>query len=410
MSTPQCRSCEKPLRKTFVDLGLSPLANSFIKEEHSNSAEIFYPLHARVCESCFLVQLEVFEKAENIFSDYLYFSSFSSSWLDHAKKYSDQMMKRFNLKPQSRIVEVASNDGYLLQFFKEKGMNVLGIEPAANVAEVAKKKGVHTLVEFFGKKCASGILKRGELGADLMAANNVLAHVPDLNDFISGFKVLLAKSGVATFEFPHLLNLVQKNQFDTIYHEHFSYLSLLAVSTAFARHDLEVFDVEELSTHGGSLRIFVQHTAGPHAMTENLKQMQAKEHEAGMHQMAFYEQFENKVHAVKNNLLRFLVEQKQKGKNIVGYGAAAKGNTLLNYCGIRADFLDYTADRNSHKQGTYLPGTRIPVCSPEKIFETKPDFVFILPWNLREEISQELNEIRSWGGRFVTAIPDMQVF
>lgn len=409
MKTP-CRSCQKQVEKTFIDLGLSPLANSFVKAEKLNSPEVFYPLHARVCENCFLVQLEEFEKAENIFSDYLYFSSYSNSWLEHCKKYSDEMTSRFGLDQTSQVIEVASNDGYLLQYFKEKSINVLGIEPAANVAEVAKGKGIETHVGFFGKQCADALLRDGQKKADLMAANNVLAHVPDINDFIAGFKSILSDSGVATFEFPHLLNLVQKNQFDTIYHEHFSYISLIAAQTAFERHDLRIFDVEELPTHGGSLRIFVQHKKGPHQPSSRLAELEKKETRAGMKTLEFYEAFETNANKVKNDLLKFLIAEKEKGARIVGYGAAAKGNTLLNYCGIRGDYLDYVMDANTHKQGTFLPGTRIPVHAPEKLFSTKPNFILILPWNLKAEIAEQLKEARSWGAKFVTAIPDLQVF
>lgn len=406
----RCRVCREPVHQTFIDLGLSPLANSLVPPERAHLPESFFPLHAKVCGNCFLVQLEVFERAENIFSDYLYFSSYSSSWLEHCKTYATEVRRRFRMAPNAHVVEVASNDGYLLQYFKQTGYSVLGIEPAANIAQAARAKGIPTLVEFFGRASAQRLLDQQYPRADLMVANNVLAHVPDLNDFIAGFKTLLAPSGVATFEFPHLLNLVQKNEFDTVYHEHFSYLSLISVTMAFEQHGLEIFDVEELTTHGGSIRVYVQNAGGPHQQTNRRKLLEEKEIDAGMKDLSFYEGFERRVREIKNTLLSFLIEKKTNGATIVGYGAPAKGNTLLNYCGIRTDYLDYTVDRNVHKQGKYLPGTRIPVYSPAKIFETQPDFILILPWNLKQEIASELQGARAWGARFVTAIPELQIF
>uniref|UniRef100_Q07IQ4 C-methyltransferase n=1 Tax=Rhodopseudomonas palustris (strain BisA53) TaxID=316055 RepID=Q07IQ4_RHOP5 len=403
-----CRSCGTPLTASFCDLGMSPLSNAFVTPQRLGHGETFYPLHAFVCTECFLVQLAEFESPENIFSDYLYFSSFSTSWLEHASRYVDKMTSRLSLGGSSHVVELASNDGYLLQYFVAKGIPVLGIEPAANVAEVARGKGVPTHVDFFGTRLAQALRDDGKT-ADLLLGNNVLAHVPDLNDFVAGMAVLLKPDGLVTMEFPHLLRLIESNQFDTIYHEHFSYLSLIAVDMLFRRHGLIVVDVDELPTHGGSLRIHARHAAvakiGP-----TVEELIAREEAGGLRSIETYISFDRKAQAIKRALLAFLVEAKDAGKSIVGYGAAAKGNTLLNFCGIRQDFIEYVVDRSPHKQGLYLPGTRIPVLAPEKIAETKPDYILILPWNLRDEISGQLDFARQWGGKFVVPIPSVQVF
>ncbi len=407
MMEQRCRFCNANLTHTFVDLGMSPLANSYIRPEELKDKENFYPLHAYVCESCFLVQLEEFETPEQIFSDYAYFSSYSESWLKHAEEYTRLMMERFSYSKDSQVVEVASNDGYLLQYFKEAGIPVLGIEPAANVAEVAQAKGIPTIADFFGVKLVQDILAR--VGrADLIIGNNVLAHVPDLHDFIGGLKILLKPDGVITAEFPHLLRLIQENQFDTIYHEHFSYFSLTTMTSIFESHDLIIFDVQELPTHGGSLRVYARYADDNNKpigsrVTELLK----REESAGLRDLRTYQNFSEQVKETKRKILEFLIKAKREGKIIVGYGAPAKGNTLLNYCGIRTDFLDYTVDRSPRKQGLYLPGTHIPIKAPDAIRETKPDYVFILPWNLKDEIIEQMSDIRDWGGKFVVPIPEV---
>ncbi|CAO3460166.1 SAM-dependent methyltransferase [Azospirillum argentinense] len=409
MSKSCCRFCGTPLTETFVDLGVSPLANSFLKPEKLQAMEPFYPLHVYVCTGCFLVQLEEFESPEHIFSDYLYFSSFSQGWLDHANAYAAKMVDRLGLDERSLVVEIASNDGYLLQYFKQRGVPVLGVEPAANVAKVAVEKGIPSDVAFFGVETAKRLKGDGK-SADLMAANNVLAHVPDINDFVAGFKVLLKPTGTITFEFPHLQRLIAENQFDTVYHEHFSYLSLLAVEKVFARHGLAVFDVEQLPTHGGSLRLFVRHaedTSRP--VTAAVETIRAGEAAAGLHDIATYRSFGRTVETTKREVLRFLIDAHAAGKTVVGYGAPAKGNTLLNYLGVGPEFVAFTVDRSPHKQGLYLPGTRIPIKAPEAILEAKPDYVLILPWNLKDEVMTQMAEIRSWGGKFVVPIPTVQV-
>ncbi|MDI9640291.1 class I SAM-dependent methyltransferase [Oscillatoria amoena NRMC-F 0135] len=409
MSHPQCRFCHTPLRQTFVDLGMSPLSNAYLSRSQLNEAETFYPLHAYVCENCFLVQLEEFETPEHIFSDYAYFSSYSDTWLTHAKNYTESMIQRFGFNPQSLIIEIASNDGYLLQFFHDQNIPVLGIEPAANVAKVAQDKGINTLVRFFGTQTAKDLVEQ-DRQANLLIGNNVLAHVPNLNDFVAGIKIILKPEGILTLEFPHLLQLILFNQFDTIYHEHFSYFSLLTVEKVFAKHGITLFDVEELPTHGGSLRIYGRHQESSyHPVSDRLHQLKAKEIQAGLDRIDTYVQFSEKVKQTKRQLIQFLINAKQQGKTVVGYGAPAKGNTLLNYCGIRTDFLDYTVDRSPHKQGLWLPGTHIPIYSPEKIFETKPDYVLILPWNLQGEITQQMAGIRQWGGQFTIPIPQIQI-
>lgn len=409
MGKQKCRFCGAELKHTFVDLGMSPLSNAFVRPEDVHGKESFYPLHAYVCESCFLVQLEEFETPEQIFGDYAYFSSYAESWLKHCKDYTELMIGRFAFDKSSLVVEVASNDGYLLQYFKEFGIPVLGIEPAANVAEVAIKKGIPTLTSFFGVSLAKEMAVRGER-ADLIAANNVLAHVPNLHDFVGGFKILLKPSGAITVEFPHLLKLIKENQFDTIYHEHFSYFSLTTVVEVFAAHGLTVFDVDELPTHGGSLCIYACHGGdSSKPVSSRVTELLTREESAGLKDLKTYQNFSGQVKETKRKILEFLIEAKREGKTIVGYGAPAKGNTLLNYCGIRTDFLDYTVDRSPHKQNLYLPGTHIPIKAPDAIRKTKPDYVFVLPWNLKNEIMEQMSDIRQWGGKFVIPIPEIVV-
>jgi SAM-dependent methyltransferase len=404
-----CRLCGANLHRTFVDLGRSPLANSFLSAHELTLGEITYPLHVYVCDNCLLVQLQEFERAENIFKDYLYFSSYSESWLRHCRDYAIRMITERRLEPRSLVVEVASNDGYLLQYFKERSVKVLGIEPAANVASVAQDKGIDTRVAFFGKDLAQQLADAGQR-ADLMVANNVLAHVPNLNDFVAGFKVLLKPEGIATFEFPHLKRLVEDRQFDTIYHEHFSYISLLVAERLFDRHGLRVFDVEQLPTHGGSLRLFVCHAqASPHR-TQRADCVAREEREAGFGEIAVYTGFARMVADIKAELLTFLIDARRSGKTVVGYGAPAKGNTFLNYCGVGAEFIPYTVDVSPYKQGRFLPGVQIPIRAPDHIFATRPDFVLILPWNLKEEVTGQMRGIRDWGGKFVIAIPHLSIF
>lgn len=405
-----CRFCGAPLQHTFIDLGKSPLANSYLKPDQLNQMEPFYPLHVYVCERCFLVQLEEFETPDHIFSDYSYFSSYSDSWLQHARAYVEKVTARFELNGQSQVIEIASNDGYLLQNFIEKGVPVLGVEPAVNVAEAAKAKGIPTLVKFFGQTTAHELADDG-MKADLVVGNNVLAHVPDLNDFVAGLKIVLKPYGVITLEFPHLMRLMAENQFDTIYHEHFSYFSLITVEKVFASHGLTLFDVEELPTHGGSLRIYARHAkddskpVGP-----RVHNLRSQEEAAGFTRLEYYLSFSEQVKQTKRKLLTFLIAAKQEGKSIVGYGAPAKGSTLLNYCGVRSDFIDYTVDRSPHKQGYFLPGTHIPICHPDRVKETKPDYLLILPWNLKDEIMNQMAHIREWGGQFIVPIPEVAVY
>ncbi|MCC3304569.1 class I SAM-dependent methyltransferase [Sneathiella sp. HT1-7] len=404
-----CRFCHQELSRTFVDLGSTPLANSYLREERDIAAEKSYPLHARVCENCFLVQVEDVVPAEDIFSDYAYFSSFSSSWVEHAKAYSEKLIEKLGLGKDSLVAEIASNDGYLLKHFVAKDIPVLGIEPAANVAKAAEKVGVKTEVAFFGVETATRLAKNG-LQADLMAANNVMAHVPDINDFIGGVPVLLGEEGVFTIEFPHLLNLIEKVQFDTIYHEHYSYLSLLTVEKILTAHGLRVFDVEELPTHGGSLRVFACHkSTQKYTDTAGLNALRKKEATAGLDTIGAYQNFTPRVEKVRDDLLAFLKTAKADGKKVAGYGAAAKGNTLLNYCGVGPELIDFVVDRNPEKQGTLLPGSHIPVFAPEKIATEKPDYVLILPWNLADEISSEMAEVKGWGGQFVIPIPELMI-
>jgi SAM-dependent methyltransferase len=401
-----CRFCGAPVEAVFADLGMSPLANAYLPADRVNAMEPFYPLRALVCGKCFLVQLEEFETPEQIFSDYAYFSSYSSSWLEHSKRYAEQMIERLQLDGDSQVVEIASNDGYLLQFFRDREIAVLGVEPAANVAEVAVEKGIPTIVEFFGVDTARELARESQ--ADLLLGNNVLAHVPDLNDFVAGMKLLLKPGGVITMEFPHLMRLIEDNQWDTIYHEHFSYFSFLTVSAVFAAHGLRLFDVQELPTHGGSLRIFAAHqedaekpeSAAARALAE-------RERAAGYERLETYLGYGLRVERDKRQILGFLIELKEQGLRVAAYGAPAKGNTLLNYCGVRRDMVEYTCDLNPHKQGHFLPGSHIPIRSPEELREDRPDVVLILPWNLKDEIVQQLGFIREWGGRFAARTPEL---
>jgi len=407
---PKCRFCASELKTTFVNLGMQPLCQDHVKPEELNQMEPHYPLHTYVCSKCFLVQLEEFVTPDKIFDDYAYFSSYSDSWLSHAKKYTDLMTEKLNLNKNSFVAEIASNDGYLLQYFLEKKIPILGIEPAENVAEYAiKEKNIPTEVKFFGVETAH-YLKDKYPQPDLLLGNNVLAHVPNINDFVGGMKVLLKDSGVITMEFPHLQRLIEENQFDTIYHEHFSYLSFSTVKRIFNHHGLELFDVMELSTHGGSIRIFAKHVNNSDfPITEAVTELLNRENELGFSEIEFYNTFEEKIKETKRKILDCLIKIKREGKSIAGYGAPGKGNTLLNYCGIRTDFLDYTVDRNPHKQNNYLPGTLVPILSPEKIKETKPDYIFILPWNLKNEIMDQMKFIRDWGGKFIIPIPEVHV-
>ena len=405
-----CRHCNTPLIHTFVDLGTHPLCQRHVTPAQYDRAENIYPLHAFVCHECWLVQVPAYVPADEIFDDqYAYFSSYSDSWLAHCKNYVEQMSARFNLTAKSKVIELASNDGYLLQYFVQRGVPVLGIEPTANTAAEAEKKGVQSLVKFFGRETATEVAKTWGK-PNLLLGNNVLAHVPDINDFVGGMKIVLAEGGTVTIEFPHLLTLMRHNQFDTIYHEHYSYLSFGAVERIFAHHGLTLFDVDELPTHGGSLRIYAKHAEDPRPIEPRVAAMHEKEKAFGLRDLTAYEGFAEKVRETKRKLLEFLIEAKRDGKRVVGYGAPGKGNTLLNYCGIRTDFVDYTVDRNPHKQGNYLPGSRIPIVSPDRIMADKPDYVLILPWNLRDEISKQMSGVRAWGGKFVVPIPAVEVF
>ena len=406
----RCRFCGAELTHTFADLGMSPIANNYLTEDQLSSMEPFFPLHALACDRCFLVQLEEFETPEAIFSDYSYFSSYSTSWLDHCRSYVEMASERYGLGERSQVVELASNDGYLLQYFVERGVPVLGVEPAANVAEVAIERGIPTEVAFFGKQTATDLAAR-ERQADLLIGNNVLAHVPDLNDFVAGMKELLAPGGVITMEFPHLERLIEERQFDTIYHEHFSYFSLLTARRVFAAHDLSIFDVEELPTHGGSLRIHACHAddAG-RSVSDAVRSLEAREERAGLTDIDTYVAFGLAVQQEKREILESLIGLKNEGKTIVGYGAPAKGNTLLNFCGVGTDFISFTADRSPHKQGRFLPGSHIPIRAPEEIERARPDVVFILPWNIREEIMEQLRFVSDWGGRFLVRAPALELY
>ncbi len=408
--THACRACGQPLSRTFVDLGMSPLANSFVPLARINEPEKFYPLHALVCDNCYLVQLGEFEPPKDIFSaDYAYYSSFSSSWLTHAERYARDMAARWGLDAASLVCEVGSNDGYLLRHFVSEGIPVIGIDPAAHCADAARKVGVPTEVCFFGARTASDIVAKYRR-ADLMVANNVLAHVPDLRGFVAGFRIMLKPEGVLTFEFPHLRHLIALGQFDTIYHEHFSYLALGPVQRVLAAEALRVFDVEELTTHGGSLRIYVCHSGASHAERPSVTRMLDEERAAGLSDPKTYGDFTPRVVAIKEAVFEFLTSARRQGRRVAGYGAPAKGNTFLNYCGIGPSHLPFTVDRNPVKQNTLLPGTRIPVHPVEMIEQTRPDYLIILPWNLRDEVVEQMGIVRGWGGKFVTAIPSLTVF
>jgi SAM-dependent methyltransferase len=406
---PCCRFCSNPLRHTFVDLGMSPLCESYVPAERLDEMEAFYPLHVRVCEQCLLVQLEELVAPEEIFTEYAYFSSYSDSWVAHARDYVESVVERFGLGGDSQVVEVASNDGYLLQHLVERGVPALGVEPAANVAEVARERGIETVVDFFGRELASRLAEQGHQ-AHLLIANNVFAHVPDLNDFTAGMQRILAPQGVVTIEFPHLVRLIEGNQFDTIYHEHFSYFSFLTARTVLSAHGLEVFDVDELPTHGGSLRVYAQLEEGArHPTSGRVAELAERERELGLDRLEGHRAFAPRVTETKCRLLEFLIDCHRKGKRVAGYGAPGKGNTLLNYCGIRADLLEFTVDRNPYKQGQFLPGTRIPIHHPEALEQARPDFILILPWNLSDEIVAQLSHARDWGAQFVVPIPEVRV-
>jgi hypothetical protein len=409
MHNSSCRFCRSTLIHTFVDLGMSPLCESYINAEQLNHMEPFYPLHVYVCDQCFLVQLLEYVTPEDIFSEYAYFSSYSESWKQHAREYVEMAIERFRLHEKSQVIELASNDGYLLQYFLERNISILGVEPAANVAAVAIQKQIPTIVKFFGVNTARELLAEGKQ-ADLLLGNNVLAHVPDITDFVGGMKVLLKSGGVITMEFPHLMRLMEENQFDTIYHEHFSYLSFLAVEKIFGSGGLRIFDVEELSTHGGSLRIYAGHDGDESKeIHPRVTELRTREERLGFKCLDYYFTFTEKVKETKRKLLEFLIDAKRRTKSIIGYGAPGKGNTLLNYCGIRTDFLNYVVDRNPYKQGKFLPGTHIAICHPDKIKETKPDYVLILPWNLKKEVIEQNYYIRHWGGQFVVPIPELKI-
>jgi SAM-dependent methyltransferase len=405
-----CRFCNENLKNVFVDLGDSPPSNSFVTRSELSKPEAKYPLKVFVCDSCYLVQLAEYKKATEIFSDeYVYFSSYSKSWLAHAKNYTDRMIRRFGFDKNSRVIEIASNDGYLLQYFNEQNIPVLGIEPTANTAKAAEEKGVKSIVDFFGIRLAKDLSSKN-MKADLLLGNNVLAHVPDINDFVGGMKIILKNDGVITMEFPHLLQLVENNQFDTIYHEHFSYLSFYSVNKIFNRHGLELFDVDEIPTHGGSLRIYAKHAGNSqHLISENVAKLLNKEIKAGITSDEFYKGFQKKTDIVKTEFLNFLRNVETSGKKVCAYGAAAKGNTLLNYCGVSSAQIPFVVDASPHKQGKFLPGSRIPVVAEDEIKKSRPDYVIIFPWNIKEEITSQLSYIKDWGGRFVVAIPKFQI-
>lgn len=407
----QCRFCNTELEHVFIDLVNSPASNSFLTAEQLNEPEAFYPLKVFTCHQCFLVQVDEYKKSDAIFnSDYVYFSSYSTSWLQHAKNYTEMMVKRFGYDENSQVIEIASNDGYLLQYFKEKNIPVMGVEPTANTAEVAMGKGIKTIVEFFGVELADRLANHWDVKADLLLGNNVLAHVPDIVDFVGGMKIVLADTGVITMEFPHLVQLVDNNQFDTIYHEHFSYLSFHTVKQIFEAAGLELFDVEEIPTHGGSLRIFAKHKEdSSKPISPAVQALLEKEKAKGVTTLAYYENFQQKAMKVKLDLVSFLIEQKRAGKKVAAYGAAAKGNTLLNYCGVKNDLIDFVVDANPNKQNKWLPASHIPVVNEEYLKISKPDYVIILPWNLKEEITAQLSYIKEWNGKFVIPIPELQV-
>jgi 2-polyprenyl-3-methyl-5-hydroxy-6-metoxy-1,4-benzoquinol methylase len=408
LSAVLCRLCRSEITETFVDLGMSPLCESYLPADRLDTAETFYPLHVRICSECLLVQLSAYVAGEDIFSDYAYFSSYSTSWVAHAKRYADAMTDRLGLGPDSLVVEVASNDGYLLQHFVATGIPVVGVEPAANIAEVARDKGIRTEVEFLGARTGAAVAEKYGR-ADLVAGNNVYAHVPDIVDFSAGLAALVKPEGLVTLEFPHLLRLIEQRQYDTIYHEHYQYLSLLTASRALATAGLTVVDVDELTTHGGSLRVHARHAGAAGEPSAAVKALLDVEEAAGLHSLAGHQGFESEVFTIKRNLLDFLLTARAQGKRVVGYGAPGKGNTLLNHCGIRSDLLAYTVDRSPYKQGLFLPGTHIPIHEPERIERDRPDYVLVLPWNLRTEIAEQLAYVHEWGGRLVFPIPDLEV-
>ena len=408
----KCRHCNTRLEKVFVDLQYSPPCNAMLKPAQLNEPEIYYPLKIYVCENCYLVQVDEIEKAVNIFnSEYTYFSSYSTSWLAHARNYVDVILSRFDFPQDALVIEIASNDGYLLQYFRQRGLSVLGVDPAANTADAAREKGIDTIVDFFGSDFARRKLVAHGNQGDLIVGNNVLAHVPDINDFVKGMRIALKQNGIITMEFPHLMRLVEEAQFDTIYHEHYSYLSFSVVNRIFAEQRLVIFDVEELPTHGGSLRIYARHSENKlHAITSAVARLLEKETQAGMNDATYYEGFQDRVDNVKNALLSFLLQQKRNDKKVIAYGAAGKGNTLLNYCGIKgSDLISFAVDASPHKQGRYLPGSHIPVVGIDAIMDFKPDFIVILPWNLKEEISEQLSYVKEWGCRFVVPIPEVVI-
>ena len=406
----KCRFDGQPISNVFVDLGFSPPSNAFLTLEGLNASEIFYPLKLYVSDRSFLVQTQDYAKADEIFDeDYVYFSSFSKSWLAHAKNYTEMMTNRFGFNQDSLVIEVASNDGYLLQYFQQQKIPVLGIEPTLSTAKVSREKGIENIVDFFGERLANSLVEQNKK-ADLIVGNNVLAHVPDINDFVLGLKIALKQNGVITMEFPHLLQLVEQKQFDTIYHEHFSYLSFYTVSLIFKAQGLELFDVEEISTHGGSLRIFAKHEEdNTKQASVNVLKLLEKEKQAGINTLKFYEGFQEKVNKIKNDFVAFLINCKQQGKKVAGYGAAAKGNTLLNYAGIKTDLIEFVVDASPHKKDKYLPGSHIPVVDESKLKEFRPDFVVIFPWNIKDEIMTQLDYIKEWDGKFVIAIPEIKI-
>jgi hypothetical protein len=406
----KCRFCKTELKDVFIDLLNAPASNSFLSLEELNEPEIFFPLKVYACHNCFLVQLDEYKKSGDIFNnEYVYFSSFSKSWLDHAKKYTEMMVNRFGFNQQSLIVEIASNDGYLLQYFKEKNIPVLGVEPTANTAEVARGKGIESINDFFGTRLAKEMAAKN-IKADLLLGNNVLAHVPDIVDFVAGMKMVLNESGIITMEFPHLMQLIDNNQFDTIYHEHFSYISFYTVNQIFKSQDLELFDVDEIPTHGGSIRIYAKHKNDSRPISFNVQALLEKEKQKGMLDSGYYSNFQQKALKVKLDLLNFLIKQKESDKAVVAYGAAAKGNTMLNFCGVKNDLIQYVVDANPHKQNKFLPASHIPVVNEDFLKNDRPDYVVILPWNLKGEVSEQLNYIKSWNGKFVTAIPSLEIF
>ncbi len=405
-----CRFCKNPLTDVFIDLINSPASNSFLTKDELNEPEVFFPLKVYTCNKCFLVQVDEYKKSDAIFdNNYVYFSSFSTSWLEHAKKYTDIVTDRFKLNDSSLVIEIASNDGYLLQYFKQKNIPALGIEPTANTAEAAKAKGIDSIIDFFGVRLAKDLAANNKK-ADLLLGNNVLAHVPDIVDFVGGMKVALKQNGVITMEFPHLMQLVDNNQFDTIYHEHFSYLSFYTVKQIFESQGLEMFDVEEIPTHGGSLRIYAKHKEdNTKEISENVKKLIDQEITKGLNTLSYYNNFQQKATKVKLGITEFLIDQKKAGKTVAAYGAAAKGNTLLNYCGIKNDLIDFVVDANPHKQNKFLPASHIPVVAESHLKQQKPDYVIILPWNLKSEITKQLSYIKDWGGKFVIAIPELEI-